>query len=155
MIDCQKIISAAEEMLAGSDLFVVECTCSPANEVELLIDSDTSVSIDHCAELNRKLEALLESEYDDFALTVASAGIGSDLKKPRQYAKLLGHSVEVLLNSGVKILAVLDAADEGSITLSYDEKVAVEGKKRKETVRTVKTYALDEVKYTREYLDYK
>lgn len=155
MIDCQKVISFAEPLLEGTDLFVVECTCTPANEVELLIDSDTSVSIDDCAELNRKVEAFLEGEYDDFALTVASAGIGSDLKNPRQYAKLTGHSVEVLLKNGVKILAVLDAADGETITLSYDEKVAVEGKKRKETVRTVKTYPLAEVKYTREYLDYK
>ena len=155
MIDCQKIVSAAEEALQGTDLFVVECTCTPANEVELLIDSDTSVSIDACAELNRKIEALLDRDTEDFSLTVASAGIGSELKLHRQYVKLIGKPVEVLLKSGVKLLATLQDATPSAITLVYEEKVAVEGKKRKQTVETVKEYALEEVKYTKEHLDYK
>ena len=39
MIDCTKITEIANAKLVGTDLFVVDCTCSPANEVELLIDS--------------------------------------------------------------------------------------------------------------------
>ena len=46
MIDCNKIKEIAQAQLADTDLFVVSCTCSPANEIELLVDSDTSVSID-------------------------------------------------------------------------------------------------------------
>lgn len=155
MIDCQKILSAAEEALQGTDLFAVECTCSPANDVELLIDSDTSVSIDDCAALSRKVEAMFDRDEEDFSLTVASAGIGSELKTYRQYVKLTGRPVEVLLKNGIKILAVLEGATPQTITIAYDEKVAVEGKKRKQTVHTVKEYALDEVKYTKEHLDYK
>lgn len=155
MIDCRKFTEVAEKALEGSQLFVVECTCSPANEVELLIDSDSFVSIDDCVALSRTIEAAFDRDVEDFSLTVASAGIGSELKHIRQYRKLTGKPVEVLLKNGTKILATLDAADEESVTLSYDERVAVEGKKRKETVHTVKTYRLDEVKYTKEYLDYK
>ena len=51
--------------------------------------------------------------------------------------------------------ALLDAADAGGITLSYEEKQAVEGKKRKQLVKVVKRYAFSEVKYTKEYLDFK
>ncbi len=155
MIDTKKIIAAAEEKLAGSDMFVVGCTCSPGNEIELLIDSDTSVSIDACAELSRAIEAEFDRDAEDFALTVASAGIGSELKSLRQYRKLVGHSVEVLLLSGVKITARLDAADEEGVTLSYEEKQAVEGKKRKQTVTVTRTYPFEEIKSTREYLDFK
>ena len=155
MIDCNKLTDIARQTLEGTQLFVVECNCSPANEIELLIDSDTAVTIDDCAALSRTLEAAFDRETEDFALTVASAGIGSELKHPRQYRKLTGKPVEVLLKNGVKLLATLDDADENSITLSYDERVAVEGKKRKELVHTVKTFTLDEVKYTKEYLDYK
>jgi len=155
MIDCKKITEIAEEALEGTDRFVVECTCSPSNEVELLIDSDTSVSIDACAELSRTIEAAFDRDEEDFSLTVASAGIGNELKVLRQYVKLIGKPVEVLLRSGAKLLAVLDAADENAVTLSYDEKVAIEGKKRKELQHVVKTYAYDEIKYTKEYLDYK
>lgn len=155
MIDTQKIIALAEEQLAGTDMFVVNCTCTAGNDIELLIDSDTSVDIDTCANLNRAIEEVLDRDNEDFSLTVASAGIGSELKQLRQYRKLIGRSVEVLLLNGTKILARLDAADDQGITLSYEEKQAVEGKKRKQSVTVSRTYPFTEVKYTKEYLDFK
>ena len=155
MIDTKKIIAAAEAKLADTDMFVVGCTCSPGNDIELLIDSDTSVSIDACAELSRAIEAEFDREEEDFSLTVASAGIGSELKCLRQYRKLTGRPVEVLLASGVKITARLDAADDAGLTLSYEEKQAVEGKKRKQLVTVTRTYPFAEIKSTREFLDFK
>lgn len=155
MIDTKKITAIAERMLADTDLFVVDCSCSPGNEVELTIDSDTSVGIDACASLSRAIEAELDREEEDFSLTVMSAGIGSELRSLRQYRKLVGHSVEVLLANGVKILAKLDAVDEQGITLSYEEKQAVEGKKRKQLVTVSRTYPFAEIKYTKEWLDFK
>ncbi len=155
MIETQKIIAAAERQLQGSEMFVVGCSCSPGNEIELLIDSDTSVSIDACVALSRAIEAEFDRDTEDFSLTVASAGIGSELKCLRQYRKLIGRPVEVLLQSGIKITARLDAADEAGLTLSYEEKQAVEGKKRKQLVRVTRAYSFDEIKSTKEYLDFK
>ena len=155
MIDTKKITAIAERMLADTDIFVVDCSCSPGNEVELTIDSDTSVGIDACASLSRAIEAELDREEEDFSLTVMSAGIGSELRSLRQYRKLVGRSVEVLLANGVKILAKLDAVDEQGITLSYEEKQAVEGKKRKQLVTVSRTYPFAEIKYTKEGLDVK
>ena len=155
MIDTKKITAIADRMLADTDLFVVDCSCSPGNEVELTIDSDTSVGIDACASLSRAIEAELDREEEDFSLTVMSAGIGSELRSLRQYRKLVGSPVEVLLANGVKILAKLDAVDEQGITLSYEEKQAVEGKKRKQLVTVSRTYPFAEIKYTKEWLDFK
>ena len=148
MIDTKKIIEAAERNLQGTDMFVVGCTCTPGNDIELLIDSDTSVAIDACVRLSRSIE-------EEFSLTVASAGIGSELKCLRQYRKLVGSTVEVLLASGIKVLAKLDAADEQGITLSYEEKQAVEGKKRKQLVTVTRRYGFGEIKSAREWLDFK
>ena len=155
MIDTEKIIAIAERKLEGSEMFVVGCHCSPGNEIELLIDSDTSVSIDACVELSRAVETEFDRDAEDFSLTVASAGIGSELKCLRQYRKLLGRPVEVLLQNGIKIVARLDEADETHLTLSYEEKQTVEGKKRKQLVRVTRTYPFAEIKSTREYLDFK
>ena len=155
MIDCEKILAIAERELEGTDLFTVSCKCSPSNEVELLIDSDTHVTIERCVELSRTIEAEFNRDEEDFSLTVASAGIGSELKNIRQYRKLIGLSVEVLLLSGVKVLAKLDDVTEDGITISYEEKQAVEGKKRKVLVEVSRTYSFDEIKYTKEYLDFK
>ena len=155
MIDCAKILEIADRELAGTDLFTVSCKCTPMNEVELLIDSDTSVTIERCAELSRTIEAEFDREVEDFSLTVASAGIGSELKNIRQYRKLIGQSVEVLLLTGVKVLAKLDDVNDEGITISYEEKQTVEGKKRKVLVNVERTYRFDEIKYTKEYLDFK
>ena len=155
MIDKEHIIEIAERQMAGSDLFVVGCTVSPANEIELTIDSDTSVGIDRCIELSRAVEAELDRDAEDFELTVMSAGIGSPLTSLRQYRKLEGRSVEVVLRSGLKLLARLDAVDETGITLSYEEKQTVEGKKRKQLVKVTHRYGFEEIKSTAEYLDFK
>ena len=155
MTDTKKIIEATERHLEGTDLFVVECTSTPGNDIELTIDSDTSVGIDACAELSRAIEAELDREEEDFSLTVMSAGIGSELRSLRQYRKLVGRPAEVLLTNGVKILAKLDEATEEGITLSYEEKQAVEGKKKKQLVTVTRTYPFSEVKWTKEWLDFK
>ena len=155
MIETKKIIEAAERHLEGSDMFVVECTSTPGNEIELTIDSDTSVGIDACVALSRAVEADLDRDAEDFSLTVASAGIGSELRTLRQYRKLVGRPVEVLLTNGVKILAKLDEATEEGITLSYEEKQAVEGKKKKQLVKVTRSYPFDQIKYTKEWLDFK
>lgn len=155
MIDSKSVIEIAERHLAGSDMFVVECKVSPMGDIELLIDSDTAVKLEDCAALNRAIEAELDREVEDYSLMVASAGIGSELKQLRQYKKILGSSVEVLLKDGVKVLAKLNDATESGIQISYEEKQLIEGKKRKVTVEVTKDFAWEEIKYVKEYLDFK
>ena len=136
-------------------MFVVDCTITTDNTIDIILDSDTRVSIDACAMLNRAIGDAFDRDVEDYSLTVASAGIGEPLKLVRQYKKLIGSSVEVLLKSGVKILATLDEVTDENITLSYEEAVVVEGKKKKQMQRTTHTYAYDELKWAKEYLDYK
>lgn len=155
MIEAQKIREIAELKLGDGELFVVDVKVSPAGEIELLIDSDGSVTIDDCVALSRAIEGEFDREAEDFALTVASSGIGQPLKVFRQYSKLIGKPVEVVLRSGVKLLAELRETTPESITIAWSEKVAVEGKKRKETVERSETYALADVKSTVEHLDFK
>ena len=131
-MDISKLVEVVENHLSGSDVFVVECQCSPSNDITLILDADSRVTIDTCVAVSRAVDEVFDRDEEDFSLTVASAGIGSELRVLRQYLKLVGKPVEVLLRNGVKLLATLDAADAESITLSYDEKVAVEGKKKKE-----------------------
>ena len=155
MIDVKLVAEIAERHLEGSDMYVVECKISPMGEIELLIDSDTAVKLEDCAALNRAIEAELDREVEDYSLMGASAGIGSELKLLRQYNKIIGSSVEVLLKDGIKLLAKLNSADEAGIAISYEEKQTVEGKKRKVTVEVTKEYKWEDIKYVKEYLDFK
>ena len=154
-MDIKEIIKVAESALEGTDMFIVECNIAPDNTIDLVLDSDTSVSIDTCAKINHAIGDAFNRDVEDYSLTVASAGIGEELKLVRQYRKLIGQSVEVLLKNGIKVLATLDEVSEEAITISYDEAVVVEGKKKKQMQRTTHTYSFDEIKWTKEYLDYK
>lgn len=154
-MDIKEIQAVVEKTLEGTDMFVVDCTIMPDNTIDLTVDSDTSVSIDACAMINRAVGDAFDRDVEDYSLTVASAGIGEPLKLVRQYKKLVGESVEVLLKSGVKVLATLDEVTDEAITVSYDEAVVVEGKKKKQIQRTTHTYSFDDIKWAKEYLDYK
>ncbi len=139
----------------GEGMFVVETKMLPGNVVEIVVDGDGPVGIDDCVTLSKAVDGAFDREVEDFELTVSSAGVGQPLKVLRQYKKLVGRPVEVLLGNGTKVVAELRAADEDSITLAWEEQVAVEGKKRKEKVERVETYPLDDVKWTKEWLDFK
>ena len=155
MIDVTRVREIAETQMEGTDLFVIEVRVSPANEIVVTVDSDTQVGIDRCVELSRSIEGALDREQEDFELTVMSAGIGQPLKMLRQYRKLIGRPVEVILKDGGKIVGNLTDASESSIAVEYEERVVVEGKKRKQLVTTRRELSLDEVKSTCEYLDFK
>ena len=155
MIDVTRVREIAETQMEGTDLFVVEVRVSPANEIVVTVDSDTQVGIDRCVELSRSIEGALDREQEDFELTVMSAGIGQPLKMLRQYRKLIGRPVEVILKDGGKIVGNLTDASETSIAVEYEERVAIEGKNRKQLVTTRRELSLDEVKSTCEYLDFK
>lgn len=154
-MDIKELLAVAEKALEGTDIFVVDCSITPDNTIDLILDSDTSVSIDTCAMLNRAIGEAFDRDVEDYSLTVASAGIGEPLKLVRQYKKLVGESVEILLKSGIKILATLDEVTDEAITVSYDEAVVVEGKKKKQMQHTTQTYSYDDIKWSKEHLDYK
>ncbi len=155
MIDAAHVREIAEAQMEGTDLFVVEVRVTPANEIVVTVDSDTQVGIDRCVELSRSIEEALDRDQEDFELTVMSAGIGQPLKYLRQYRKLIGSPVEVVLKDGGKIIGKLVDASDNQIAVEYEERVTVEGKKRKQLVTTRRELSLDEVKSTCEYLDFK
>ena len=153
-MDVAKIREVAEAALDGTDRFVVDVKCSPANEIEVVIDADSSVDLDACVELSRKIEEAFDREVEDYELSVFSAGVGQPLKLLRQYYKLVGDSVEVLLVSGVKMLATLKEVSPEGITLSYTERRLVEGKKRKVEVEVEEFHLFSQIKWVKEYLDF-
>lgn len=154
MLKPETVKEFIEEHLKGSKLFMVDMNFHSGNNIELFIDSDESVSINDCSELTRAFEERFDRDEVDYSLVVNSAGIGQPLKLYRQYRKLIGRPVEVILKSGIKVTAELREATEDQITLAYEERVREKGMKRPQLVERVKSYSLDEVKSTVEILDY-
>lgn len=154
-METDKIKDAVNAKLEGTDMFLVEVRELPGPTIEITVDSDGSTGIDACVELSRAVEAVLDRDEQDFELTVMSAGVGQPLKLLRQYRKLIGKDVEVVLRDGTKYTAELIAADESGITIGHEEKVAVEGKKRKENMAREQHVPFESIKTTIEYLSFK
>ena len=95
MIEKGTISKLVEEAIEGSDMFLVEVKVKPANVIEVYVDADTAVSIDHCVEVSRFIESKLNRDVEDFGLSVMSWGLSGALKMDRQLQKYVGKDVEI------------------------------------------------------------
>lgn len=157
MIDKQAVADIVTEALAGTDAFLVEVTVTPQNEINVVIDSDTSVDIDTCAALTRAIEQKLDRDVEDYELEVGSAGLTSPLKVLRQYQKNVGNEVEVLTRDGRKLYGILRAvsADGSAFTLTTEQKVKEPGMKRPQLRQTDEEIPVEGAKYVKYNLKFK
>lgn len=152
MINAQIIEEIALSNLEDTRLFLVEVKCSPSNEIEVVVDSDDYLTIEDCIRLSKAIESEFDRDSEDFELSVYSAGIGQPFKIHRQYVKSVGRAVEVILRSGLKVTGTLAVVTDDGITIEYQVKEAVDGKKRKEMVTKSDQYTFDQIKTTKEEL---
>ncbi len=150
------IIDAIGDEIVARGCFIVDISVSKDNDIVLTIESENGkIELDDCVSLSRFFETKFDRETEDYSLTVSSAGLDQPFKVFRQYIKAVGSKVEVLLKGGKKMVAVLEAADQESITLKYSVKEAVEGKKKKEIVEHVDRFTMDQVNAVRPFIEFK
>jgi len=111
----------AEELLS-TDLFPVEIQISETGKVkiQIILDGDNGITIDQCAEVSRKLGAMIEeNDWIDvpYILEVASAGVGVPLKLERQYAKNINRFLEIQTIENQQLIGKLIEVNEHSIQI--------------------------------------
>ena len=149
------IIDAIGGEIVARGCFIVDISVSKDNDIVLTIESEKGkIELDDCVSLSRYFETKFDREVEDYSLTVSSAGLDQPFKVFKQYEKALGSKVEVSLKGGKKMVAVLETADEESITLKYSVKEAVEGKKKKELVEHVDRYTMDQVNAVKPFIEF-
>ena len=149
------IIDAINDEIVARGCFIVDVSVSKDNDIVLTVESEFSeIDLDDCVYISRYFETKFDREVEDYSLTVSSAGLDQPFKVFRQYLKAVGTKVEVLLKGGRKIVALLEAADQESITLRYSAKEAVEGKKKKELVEHVDRFTMDQVNAVRPHVSF-
>jgi ribosome maturation factor RimP len=155
MMKISDIIDAIGGEIVARGCFIVDISVSKDNDIVLTIESEKGkIELDDCVSLSRYFETKFDREVEDYSLTVSSAGLDQPFKVFKQYEKALGSKVEVSLKGGKKMVAVLEAADEESITLKYSVKEAVEGKKKKELVEHVDRYTMDQVNAVKPFIEF-
>lgn len=155
MIDKNVVKTLVEEWLQDKEYFLVDIQISPDDRIVIEIDHADGVWIEDCVELSRFIEDRLSRDEEDYELEVGSAGLGQPFKVPQQYVNFIGKEVEVLDNNGKKTKGVLKCVDGNDFTVTVQEKVKVEGKKRPQLQDVDYTYQMDNVKYTKYLISFK
>ena len=130
MIQKQELKNWIEEYLQGTEYELVTLTVSATNDILVEVDRLAGVDVDFCAQLNRCLVEKLDAVEPDYSLEVGSVSLTDPFKTKMQFEKNLGHDVEVLVE-GKKLRGQLVSVDDETFAVDIEEKVAVEGKKRK------------------------
>jgi len=79
-----------DALLEKVNLFLIDLSISDTYKIIVTLDGDTGVNLQDCIDISRTIENSLDREEHDYALEVASVGVGSPLKLVRQYIKNIG-----------------------------------------------------------------
>ena len=158
-MDKQQLQTWIEEYLNGTEYELVTLEISAENDILVEVDRLEGVDVDFCAELNRVIVESIKSKVEsgewpdiDYSLEVGSVSLTAPFKTKMQFQKNLGHDVEVMVSTkgqSTKYKGQLVSVDEETFSVDVAEKVAVEGKKRKETQIVTHTWRYDEPKYVK------
>ena len=155
MIDKNVVKGLVDEWLKDKEYFLVDLNISADDKITVEIDHADGVWIEDCAQLSQYIEDHLSRDEEDYELEVGSAGLGQPFKVPQQYEIFIGELVEVLDAEGKKFKGVLKSVDGRNFTVSVNEKVMVEGKKRPVKMDVDHQFNMDEVKYTKYLISFK
>jgi len=147
-MDKSQLQNWINEYLKDTDYELVTLNISAGNDILVEVDRLAGVDVDFCADLNRYLVEKLDTVEPDYSLEVGSVSLTDPFKTKMQYEKNLGHDVEVLIE-GKKLRGQLVSVDEETFSVDIEEKVEVEGKKRKQTRIVTHTWRYDEPKYVK------
>ena len=130
----EKIRAMLNDILEGTDIFLVDFKVKKTNNYKIFIDSDSGLQLEKCIGVNRKLRNQID-ELDfypegDYSLEISSPGVDEPLKMMRQYKKNIGRKLEVVLleEDALPIEGRLTALDEIELTLEIDQKKTTEKK---------------------------
>lgn len=114
----EEIRKLAESCLENSSQFIVDLRISAKGQqkVLLLLDGDNGITIDDCAEVNRKLSKALDERdllKEKYFLEVSSPGLDHPLTLHRQFKKNVGRKIKVLMNDSTVEGLLQQVTEEG------------------------------------------
>lgn len=97
----EQIVNFLNQILEGTDCFLVEFKVKPTNNYKIYLDSDSGFTLEKCMKINRALRREVEESglfpEGDISIEVSSPGVDAPLRMPRQYAKNIGRKLEIEL----------------------------------------------------------
>ncbi len=109
----EKIIELTIPVLESINAFLVDLHIlhgKKGKTIQLNIDTDDGITLDQCAEINRKLGTIIEQSQiieGSYVLQVSSPGLKKPLKLLRQYKKNIGRKYKVRYKQNEKINEII------------------------------------------------
>jgi ribosome maturation factor RimP len=145
MVTEERVRQIIDEVLAGSDRFLVDLKVNPGNIIVVEIDNDDAIKVSELAEVNRTIRERLGVVGEDVELRVSSPGTSKPFRVPRQYLKHIGKMVEVETNDGRKMVGVMEKWDGSKMDLRVQIPSKVKGRPAK-LEKDVTVFSCDELK---------
>lgn len=114
-----------------SDCFLIDIHAKK-QKVTVYVDADETLDFNKCKAISRYLEAIIEENKwlgEQYTLEVSSPGVGTPLKRFRQYPKNIGRVLSITQNDGTIVEGLLKEVNEREITIEQ-EVITKEGKKK-------------------------
>jgi ribosome maturation factor RimP len=130
----EKIVKIAEKISSDTGFFLIDILIR-GNErnrvIEIFIDGEKNITANDCAEVNRKINEIIEEEKiinSSFRLDVSSPGTDRPLLFLKQYLKHIGRQFEVTFNSAgtkKKIKGILKNIEGEQLTFLTDSEIVI------------------------------
>lgn len=154
-MDVEIIKKAVEQIIEGTDMYLVHLAVSPRQRITILLDKDAGISIDECVYVNRHLVEALAPEIDDYNLEVSSPGLTEPFRITRQYVKHIGNDIQVVCTDGTRHKGLLVSADDTEIVLRSTRMVRQPGEKKKSAETVNETLARADIKSAKLIITFK
>lgn len=140
MDDKAKISELLQPYLLEDRLYVVDIQVAGRQggrlKVTILLDSDSGITIEECAEVSRKMGTVMDETNffgeSPFTLEVSSPGVDYPLTFPRQFARNVGRQLIVTLTDGNIRKGTLESVADDHVVLTIEAVVKSKSKKKKE-----------------------
>tara|TARA_B100000989_G_scaffold287119_1_gene256430 strand:+ start:1051 stop:1521 length:471 start_codon:yes stop_codon:yes gene_type:complete len=128
MISVSKVRNIASRKIEQMNCFLVNVSVTNLNNIKIIFDSSSGVSLNDCINLTKFIENSLDREKEDFSISVSSPGVNSPFIVPDQFYKNYNNKIEILTKEGIKINAKLLMFSEQEETVTILTK---NGRKKK------------------------
>ncbi len=133
-----------EALAEKPHLFLIDLSVVSGNQIRVIIDGDSGVTVQDCMDVSRAIEHNLDREEQDFSLEVLSAGASEPLTMIRQYKKNVGRTLQLTTESET-IEGELTEATDDAVTLKWKAREPKPVGKGKVTVKKVATVPYNDI----------
>ena len=151
MLTKENISKVAIERITELGGFLVDVKMNANNAITIHFDKNEGVLIEDCISITKHVESVFDRDYQDYELSVCSAGLSEPFKVREQFLKNIGKEVSIKLKDGKRKSGVIKFFDE-NLTLEVFKKK--KGSKKDYIIEEI-IIPIDQIKETKLKINFK